>query len=472
MNKKLLSIFLLSLLLVTFVKAQDSTTVVMTLDDAISSAFANNHAIAAAENDIQYSRHMKKASWGYRLPQISASAAYIGMEKDFMSFDEIKNNALTSGVEYLRQKGITVPQELVDGLLGFSWDFSLQKKTFGFANVSAALPIYAGGRINALNRANTIKIDQSENELDITKSDLFTEITERYWGLALSKSLESLHSDVVDCITSHHKDALMLEKSGMIAKTERMYAEMALSKAKASYVEARNNTDVVNSALSGSTGAKGELNPITSLFVTDSIPDLGFFKQKVEENALLLKKVNFYKQLAEENVKGKRAAFYPTLAAMGTAIIGDYQLTSLLPRYYYGVTASLRIFDGLKSEQEYLASKSQLKKVEELEAKAQTDIQILAEKLYYEMMGAKEQVDAMESTIKFAEEYFRAKNAAFKEGMATSNDVVDAELNLSKCKIERMAEAYKFDVALSKLLAMTGDWAQYSSYQLTGREIK
>lgn len=476
MKRNLLSILALTFCAIQFTFAQDAAPVTMTFDDALTSAFTNNKAIAAAQYDIDYSIHMKKAAWGYRLPQLNITGSVVLMDKHVLNlnFNDVKNQSINYLASYMQQAGLPIPAELqqvFQQLLATDMSFTLQKKQFGLVNASLTYPVYAGGKINALNRAKKVEIEQSKNDLEISKSDLFTEVSERYWGLALSKSLENLHNNVVNCITSHYNDALSLEKNGMIAKTERMYAEMSLSKAKATLAEAQNNTKVVNSALSGSTGSKGELNPTSDLFVTDSIPELGYFKAKVSENALLLNKVSNIKRLAEENVKSKRADFFPTLAIMGTAILCNYQLSDVLPRYYAGAALSLRLFDGLKTEQTYLASKSQLKKVEALQEKAESDLQILAEKLYFEMMGAKEQVVAMESSIRFAEEYYSAKNKAFKEGMATSNDVVDAELNLSKCKVERMAEAYKFDVALSKLLAMTGDWSQYSLYQMSGRKI-
>lgn len=472
MRKFILLFLFLPMVLIT--KGQDSLQLTMTYDDALQSAFMRNHAIAAQNYDIDYNRHMKKASWGLRLPQIQLDAVYVGMERDLFKFDfnDPKNAAVSAIADYFQQQGTPLSPEIVNGLLGIDLSFSLQKKNFGVFGTTAVWPLYMGGKINALNRANKIKISQSENELNIVKADLFTETTERYWGLALATNLEGLYVDVVDCINSHYQDALKLEQNGMISKTERMYAEMSLSQAKAQLAEAKNSCATVNSALSGSIGQEGSITPVTPLFITDSIPELQVFKDRVAENALLLNKVENLKKLAGEDVKAKRGDFFPTLSAFGHLRLANYELNNRIPKYIYGMAATFRVFDGLKTEQTYMASKSQLKRVEELQAKAEDDIQILTEKLYYEMMGAREQVYAMESTISFAEEYYRAKNAAFKEGMATSNDVVDAELNLAKCKLQRMSEAYKFAVSLSKLLALTGDWEEYSMYQMSGRIVE
>lgn len=64
----------------------------------------------------------------------------------------------------------------------------------------------------------------------------------------------------------------------------------------------------------------------------------------------------------------------------------------------------------------------------------------------------------------FAKEYLKAKNAAFLEGMSSSSDLVDAELNLARVRIERMQVAYNYDVALARLLEAAGISDEFLSY--------
>ena len=80
-----------------------------------------------------------------------------------------------------------------------------------------------------------------------------------------------------------------------------------------------------------------------------------------------------------------------------------------------------------------------------------SDVQTLVEKSYNELMKDGEQLEAMETSIKFAEEYLRVRQKAFKEGFATSIDLVDAQLALSKVKIERLKALYEFDVSFARL---------------------
>ena len=56
------------------------------------------------------------------------------------------------------------------------------------------------------------------------------------------------------------------------------------------------------------------------------------------------------------------------------------------------------------------------------------------------------------------------QNAAFKEGMASSADVIDAQLNLAKIKTERIQAAYYYDLMLARLLEAAGASEQFADY--------
>ena len=70
----------------------------------------------------------------------------------------------------------------------------------------------------------------------------------------------------------------------------------------------------------------------------------------------------------------------------------------------------------------------------------------------------------MAGSLNFAEEYLRMKNAAFKEGMASASDLIDAELNLAGVRAERLQAAYNFDLTLAQLLEAAGISDEFPAY--------
>ena len=61
------------------------------------------------------------------------------------------------------------------------------------------------------------------------------------------------------------------------------------------------------------------------------------------------------------------------------------------------------------------------------------------------------------------------RRKAFAEGMATSTEVVDAEVMLSKARIAVLLAYYEYDVALANLLSLCGAPERFERYSLCGR---
>ena len=106
----------------------------------------------------------------------------------------------------------------------------------------------------------------------------------------------------------------------------------------------------------------------------------------------------------------------------------------------------------------------ELRRVEALERKAEEDISLLVENLYNRVQAILATLPAVERSERFAEEYLTSKRKSFREGMATATDVVDAALNLSRAKFERVQSAYDFDLALARLLEASGMGSHFVHY--------
>ena len=89
---------------------------------------------------------------------------------------------------------------------------------------------------------------------------------------------------------------------------------------------------------------------------------------------------------------------------------------------------------------------------------------MLVEKLYNQMENYRTQMASIEASLAFAEEYLRMKTAAFLEGMSSSTDLIDAELNLAGVRTERLQAAYNFDLLLAQLLEAAGISDEFSAY--------
>lgn len=434
-------------------KAQDGA-VQMTFESAIEMAMSRNEQMKINFYNEEIKRKEKKVAASLRSPQFSFGANYTYMSGP-VSLD--LNGYKDAVGQILPALNLPLPPELVSQFMGKDWSAELQKRQFAVMGFSALVPIFTGGKINIANRAARIAMDE-EDAVSLEKiCGLYNETVERYYGLLMAVHMVSVRTQVLDGMKQHLQDAIELEKQGSIAKVERLYAQVKVAEASAELKKAVSAVTTIRTALAATIGVSEEIVPVSSLFVLNNLEPVSEFKRLALENNPQLKQVNLKEKLAKEGVKLQRAGYYPQLAAMGGYDVYNYQLTSMAPKWVVGVGLKFTIFDGLNREFKVSTAKSQVKMVEAVKAKANTDIGALVEKQYNEMISARDNVESQDVTIEFATEYLRVKTVAFKEGSATSVDVTDAILNLAKSKMERLNSAYQFDKNLSQLLQTCGD---------------
>ena len=97
------------------------------------------------------------------------------------------------------------------------------------------------------------------------------------------------------------------------------------------------------------------------------------------------------------------------------------------------------------------------------------DLQVGVDKFYSQMQNAMDYVKALNTTLEMSNELVRIREKSFKEGMATSSDVVDAEVVLSKVKTAFLLAYYQYDAALANLLSICGIPEAFHQYRMDGK---
>lgn len=442
----------------------------LTFDEALAVTLTENPAMEASRYEERAAEQERRAAIGLRMPQISVAGAYAYLGKDI----EVDVNGLKGDVKLLADKigqsGLIPPEllptigQLTGPLFAKDWALPLQERSFGFVGGEVTVPIWLGGRINAANRAARINERTAAAQGEQTRNALVSELVERYFGLALARQVVEVRQQVVDGVRRHLDDAIALEKNGMIAYSERLYVEFKMAEAQRELENAELQEQTISSALANTLGRTAECTPITSMFILTRPEEVAYYRQLAADRNPLLGQVALKRQLAVEGVRAQRADFLPQVAAVGGASFYNYQVTDMMPRWAVGVGVSLKIFNGLNREFKYSAAQQTVRRVQALERKASEDIGVLVEKLYNQMTHYANQMNSIEASLAFAEEYLRSKNAAFLEGMSTSSDLIDAELNLAKVRTERLQAAYNYDLLLARLLEAAGISEEFPFY--------
>lgn len=472
-----------------FAMAQDGEATKLTFEEAMSLTKQQSHVVKQSEYLKQQKEQELKAATGLHYPRIGLSANYVYMSEDLhLDLTPVKD-AISPIYQGLSQFGVfsgvpnpqggVLPDQMstmymrqqfekgLAALEGGEWNKIIQKQQFAAVNLTAAVPIYTGGKINAKHKAAKLEIEDAVLEAKSKNNKLTTELVERYFGLCLSKQAEQVRQEVLDAMQKHLDDAIKMKEQGMIAKAEVLHAKVFHSQADRDLKKAVRITSISNRALLNTLNdsSQRDILPISALFYIEDIEPMSYFEQEAQKNNPSLKRVESKKSLAQIGVNVKTASYLPSVAAFGTYDVWNWELSEYVPKWTVGVGLKWTLFDGMARGRNRKSAQLKLSQVNEFEQKVSKDIQTGVEKYYQELQMSLEQIKDLETAGEFTNEYLRVKEKAFHEGMASSSDVVDANLTMVKVKIERLKAMYDFDIALAKLLELCGMSDKFISYQ-------
>lgn len=491
MNKNYLSflVICLSLFSISQSKAQIQN---LTFGEALELMKKNHHALKQADYHVKEKQAERLARKGLYYPKIGISGTYVAMQKDVnMNLSPIRDAIIPlyntlgnygnfSGVpnpDPLTNKQMpilpdnisteAVRKKLLEGaqsVQNADWEPTLLNKYFGSVMATAQLPIYTGGKIQAANKAAMIEEQEAAEEVAVKQSELISELAERYFGLKLAEQVIHIRKQVLDAMNKHLENARKMEATGMLAHAEVLNAQVHQAQAEREYKKALQTANILTKAMANSLSVPDlQIVPQTDLFYIADIETVDYFKASALKNNPQLKQINTKMELARQGSKVERATLYPTVA-----FIGSYNIvnaSTLSPDWFAGIGAKWTLFDGYNRSNKLKAAEYKIEQVREAEFKAINDINAVIDKLYSTLDMYKDQFEALEASQKLADEYLYVRQKGFEAEMNTTTDIMDAQLGVSKIKIEKLEAMYGFDKTLAELLKYAGMADQFEEYR-------
>ncbi len=420
--------------------------------------FNNNNSIKAILEEINVKKYKKNAALGEFMPKVGMNATFIHFDKD------------------LQIGGSTVP--VLDTTITIP-SLTIQERNVATVGFTALWNVFTGGKILALNSAARAELAGSNLKYKSLSGSLTTKLVERYYGLALAQDIAEVRKMVKDTTEEHLNDAKLLEKEGLIAKSEKLHAEVAYKQAKKDYDAAVKDVLIVEEGVKNLIKADEvdltgiTIQPLSHLFVYEGeIAGLAEWIKSALENNPEFKQTDVQKKLAQANYKAHVANYMPTVSVFAYDVAAQSHLSSHLPRFGVGAGVNFMLFDGFARYNNLKAADALRKEVNYASFAAKNDIESLIVKNYNELLKYKEEYESTDKTIESAQESLRCAMLAFREGYGTSLSVTDAQTMFAAIKIQRLNALYKYDLKLAELLANIGESDKILEYIKNSTEEK
>ncbi len=336
--------------------------------------------------------------------------------------------------------------------------------------LAAIWPLYTGGRLQAVKEIAAGRADEAGAAVRKEEDEAATLLAQRYFTVQLARQASHLRAAAARLAKEHQANALKMERAGLIAKVDRLKADVAVDNAAREASRAASDLEIAQLALRRLLGAPGAVDATTPLFVHDQPagPLASFVDAAMASNAAW-KQIDSKRRQAAGAVQLQGGQFSPTVVG-----IANYNLnrgSSARANWLVGVSVSVPLVERVDRAQMTAAARLERQRVEVIAEQAARDIPTLAESQWRAMEDARQRYLAMGSAIALAHETRRLAQVSFNNGQATSTDVADASLNFTKVSLERAQAAYEYVLALAKLLATAGEPDRLAALARTATHI-
>ena len=439
---------------------------------AVGLMLQNNNAIKAAEKNTELARRQSqlvKASW---FPTITMSGTYTMMSNKVSVSQEYA--PLLDPLKEKYANTFLMPDILnyLSNELGdLAFEVPIFDDDFGSVDLEIVYPLFTGiKRIYANKLANNNKI-LSEINKESVGATKYLELANTYFSLSLAESMIKVLKKTHEMTKNHYSQAVKLENVGMFDKAERLIVKVALDESDRNLKSAENQNEVLRNALIKIIGQPSSdiiSSPIilsTSLFLNEQIPSLIWFKDMMRNNAYIYEQSELHDDIAKTSIKMSRSNYFPVISVFGKQTLVSYQVPkNLIPNTVAGINIAWDIFDGLARERNIQMTRIETEIISETQMNLKDELEVAVDEWYAQLKQSVVNAKDLQSSLELAEEVYRIREKSFTEGLATSQQVLDALNILNKTKLLLLTTYFEYDIALAKLCCLCGIPEYFESF--------
>ena len=321
-------------------------------------------------------------------------------------------------------------------------------------------PIYTAGRLDALERAARIEATASSDDVATARRDLALEIARAYWALVSASASVSVVEESVRRVDAHLQDVRNQLASGLVPPNDVLTVETQESRQRMLAIQARGTRDIAAAELARLAGiapgtaieAAADLEPPPpEPIAIEALVDAA--KQQRPERAALVKRV----EAAAERSRAAAAGLKPTMAVGGGV---DYARPNprIFPRearwrtsWDASVNANWPLFDGGRVRADAAEAGALARAVQERLADLDAALAVEVRQRVTELDSSRAAIDAAADAIRSATEARRVVGERFRAGVATSTDVLDAQVAILQAELDRTQAIANARVARARL---------------------
>ncbi len=455
------------------------TSRVLSLQDCRSMALVNNKDLRISRQKIKTADYQKREAFAAYLPGIDFAGGYMYNQKDISIFSKdqllptktfnpqtqsyefnlVKNPETGMPIkgpdgQYIPETVALIPKEAMT--------YDIHNVFFGA--VTLTQPIYMGGKIVAMNKITGFAKELATAMHNSEAENVIYAVDAAYWQVVSLKAKYKLAVSYVNLLDSLDNNIAKMLEAGVATRSDKLSVDVKLNSAQIDLVKVENGLVLSRMALAQLCGM-----PLHSAMrLTDEdltapapsqTPAINYDMQQIYDRRQDLRALSLGVDIARQQAKVAMSSMLPNLALVGTYSFSNPNMFNGFSKKFSGafsvgamLTIPLWHWGGNLNKYKAARSEAEVMNLRLEDAREMVDLQVT--QASFRAQEAVKTYQMALTNIEKADENLRTATLAFREGVATTDNVMEAQTAWLKANselIDAMIDVQLCDTYLSKV---------------------
>ncbi|MFT4094065.1 MAG: TolC family protein [Niabella sp.] len=329
---------------------------------------------------------------------------------------------------------------------------------YGMANFS--LPLFAGGRIKYGIESAKYLLEAAKLNSSSDKNAIAYNISQAYVNLFKASQVIGVIKENLTASQKRDSNFLSLENNGIIARNDRLKAQLQTSDIELQLLEAENNYNIASTNMNLLLGLpENTVLNVDASFIDQRMDAKTFaeYEQEALQNRKDMQAIGYQQKAAALGTKAAKAEYYPTIALTGGYVAADIpKVATVTNAINAGIGLQYNLANLWKSNATLKQSKAKETELLATQELLADGIRLDLNRDYQNAFVAKKKIEVYEKAQIQAAENYRITKNKFDNSLVTITDLLDANVALLSTKINLLNARADAALAYRKLLQTTG----------------
>jgi outer membrane protein len=418
--------------------AADDSKAPLSLKQTIEQAIEANLKLKQSQEEVKAAEETRKVSITQFLPTFSSSYDYLH-----------RNKPLTQNLTGL----------------GPSPEFVVAPEDQYTFVTSFTQPIFRGFELINQYKISDLGLNSAELSEKITRQDVILDAKNAYYSVLKTQKLLDVAEQRVIQIASQKDVAENFYEVGMSPLNDLLQAQASLANARQGLIAAQNNLEIAKSQFN--IVLRRPVNsPVAIEDILDYRPlvhDIDYYLSNAQDNRLEIKVADLQVQIAEKEVTLARKDYYPSINLTGhyTRIGDNYDVDggegiSDAAAWNIEATARWDFWEWGRTSYGVNEKLHRLSQAQYSRSQILDNIELEVKTAFLRAKESEKNITTVEKAIEQAKENYRINQERFKEQVATTTDVLNAQTLLSDTLTNYYSALYDFKISNATLFRAIG----------------